>query len=161
MAGNRHERRRKRSRAGSDSTVTTDQGYGAILTATGRLPADHPLLALVHASLEDGKAEDVVLLDLAGKTTIADYMVIASGTSQRHVGAMSENLREKIKAFGAPRLAVEGAPQCDWVLIDAGDVIVHLFRPEIRAFYQLEKMWGTPLLVSAGEGATTQAGHSV
>lgn len=148
-------------RFSSDAEVATDQGHGAIPTATGGTPADQTLLALVHASLEDDKADDVVVLDLAGRTTIADYMVIATGTSQRHVGAMGEHLREKIKAFGAPRLAVEGVPQCDWVLIDAGDVIVHLFRPEIRAFYQLEKMWGSPLLVPSGESVTAEAGVSV
>jgi ribosome-associated protein len=107
------------------------------------------LLALVTASLDDDKAEDVVVIDLTGKTTIADHMVIASGTSQRQVGAMAEHLRENIKHSGITRVAVEGASQCDWVLIDAGDVIVHLFRPEVRAFYQLERMWSGPRV--AGE----------
>ena len=103
-------------------------------------PAPSPLLALVEDTLEDGKAEGVVV-DLAGKSTIADHMVIATGHSQRQVGALAENLIRKIKAakFGTP--GVEGRTQGDWVLLDAGDVIVHLFRPEVRAFYNLEKMW--------------------
>jgi ribosome-associated protein len=100
---------------------------------------------LVTASLEDDKAEDLVTIDLAGKSTIADYMVIASGRSQRQVGAMAEHLREKLKAAGLTSVPVEGAQRCDWVLIDAGDVIVHVFRPEVRTFYNLEKMWGLDL----------------
>lgn len=96
----------------------------------------------MQTSLEDDKAENIVVIDLAGKTEIADFMVIASGASPRQVGAMTEHLRERLKAIGAGRLAIEGAVQCDWVLIDAGDVIIHLFRPEVRAFYALEKMWG-------------------
>ncbi len=95
--------------------------------------------------MEDDKAEDLVTIDLAGKSTIADYMIIASGRSQRQVGAMAEHLREKLKAAGLTSVPVEGAQRCDWVLIDAGDVIVHLFRPEVRAFYSLEKMWGLDL----------------
>ena len=103
------------------------------------------LLALVEATLEDGKAEDVIVVALEGKSTIADYMVIATGRSHRQVGALAENLIRKIKAarFGTP--GVEGRTQGDWVLLDAGDVIVHLFRPEVRAFYNLEKMWAVEL----------------
>ena len=93
-------------------------------------------------SLDDDKAEDVVVIDLAGKTTIADYMIIASGRSNRQVGAMAEHLNRKFRDAGVPAVEIEGLPQADWVLIDAGDVIVHLFRPEVRSFYQLEKMWG-------------------
>jgi len=96
----------------------------------------------VETSLDDDKAQDVIVIELAGKTSIADYLVIASGTSQRQVGAMTQHLREKLKASGLDHVSIEGAPQCDWVLIDAGDVVVHLFRPEVRAFYNLEKMWG-------------------
>ena len=102
-------------------------------------------MQIVKTSLDDDKAEDLVVIDLAGKSTIADYMVIASGRSQRHVGAMAEHLREKLKAAGLEQVPVEGAQRCDWVLIDGGDVIVHLFRPEVRDFYNLEKMWGAEL----------------
>ena len=101
-------------------------------------------MSLVKTSLEDDKAEDIVVIDLSGKTSFADFMVIASGRSQRQVCAMAEHLREKIKA-AAKSPSIEGAERCDWVLIDGGDVIVHLFRPEVRAFYHLEKMWGADL----------------
>ena len=101
------------------------------------------LLRTILASLEDGKAVDVVTIDLTGKTLIADYMVIASGRSARQVAALTDHLLE---ALGKKRrVSVEGKTQGDWVLIDAGDVIVHLFRPEIRAYYNLEKMWGATL----------------
>lgn len=102
------------------------------------------MLATVQASLENDKAEDIVTIDLAGRSSLADYIVIASGTSSRHLGSMAEHLCEKFKAASTPRLSVEGATQGDWVLIDAGDVVVHLFRPEIREFYALEKLWELP-----------------
>jgi nicotinate-nucleotide adenylyltransferase len=101
------------------------------------------LLPTIIASLEDGKAEDVVTIDLAGKTDIADYMVIASGRSARQVTALTDHLLEVLPKKW--RSSVEGKAQGDWVLIDAGDVIVHLFRPEIRAHYNLEKMWGATI----------------
>jgi nicotinate-nucleotide adenylyltransferase len=124
----------------------------AIPTKQRRLSTPNGLLALVTASLDDDKAEDVVVIELAGKTTIADHMVIATGNSQRQVGAMAEHLREQIKGSGIKPVAVEGASQCDWVLIDAGDVIIHLFRPEVRAFYQLERMWTTPPAAADTDG---------
>jgi ribosome-associated protein len=102
------------------------------------------LLKLVEKSLDDDKAENVIVIDLAGKTDIADYMVIASGATQRHVGAMADHLQEKLKVDGYQGASVEGAAQGDWVLIDAFDVIVHLFRPEVRQFYDLEKLWNAP-----------------
>ena len=103
------------------------------------------LLGVVKTSLEDDKAEDIVVIDLSGKTSFADFMVIASGRSQRQVGAMAEHLREKLKHVGVKSPSIEGAERCDWVLIDGGDVIIHLFRPEVRSFYNLEKMWGMDL----------------
>lgn len=103
----------------------------------------------METSLDDDKAQDVVVIDLEGKSDIADFMVIATGASQRQVGAMSDHLQKKIKAEGVRGAAVEGIPQCDWVLIDAGDVVVHLFRPEVRRFYDLEKMWGDAHRASA------------
>ncbi len=98
------------------------------------------ILDLVLKTLDDGKAEDIVTIDLAGKTTIADYMVIATGRSARQVGALTEHLEQALS--GHIKVAIEGKEQGDWVLIDASDVIVHLFRPEIREYYNLEKMWG-------------------
>lgn len=96
----------------------------------------------MSTSLDDDKAIDVVSIDLAGKSSISDDMVIASGTSSRQVVAMAEHLVEKLKANGVKGITVEGMNAGDWVLIDAGDIIVHLFRPEVREFYALEKMWG-------------------
>ena len=92
--------------------------------------------------LEDMKAEDVVEIDLAGKTSIADTMMIATGRSQRHVGSIADRILQVMKEKGFGTARVEGLPACDWVLIDAGDVIVHVFRPEVRGFYNLEKIWG-------------------
>lgn len=101
-----------------------------------------PLLTLVLQSLDDDQAQDLVTIDLDGKSTIADYMVIASGRSTRQVAAMAQKLGERLKqgGFGNPR--IEGLPAADWVLVDAGGVVVHLFRPEVRTFYNLERMWG-------------------
>ena len=99
------------------------------------------LLDIVLDTLENAKAENVVSIELSGKTSIGDQMVIASGRSQRHVGAVADHLMKRLKDEGYGRARVEGLPQCDWVLIDAGDVIVHVFRPEVREFYNLEKMW--------------------
>jgi len=111
-----------------------------------KLPADvGKLLALVETSLDDDKAEDIVAIALEGKSSIADYMIIASGRSDRHVGAIANHLLEKVKDAGYGRSQVEGLRTCDWVLIDLGDVIVHLFRPEVRSFYNLEKMWSVDM----------------
>jgi len=96
---------------------------------------------VILASLDDAKAEDTITIDLHGKTSISDYMVVTCGRSNRHVGAVADRVLEDLEQAGVPDLRVEGMPHCDWVLIDAGDVIVHVFRPEVRAFYNLEKMW--------------------
>lgn len=100
------------------------------------------LVEAIRSVLDDAKAEDIVALDLAGKTSLADAMLIATGRSDRHVGAIAERIVQSLKEAGAQTPRVEGMPVCDWVLIDAGDVIVHLFRPEVRGFYNLEKLWG-------------------
>jgi len=91
--------------------------------------------------LDDDKAEDIVLIDLKGKSPMADAMIVASGRSHRHVGALADHILRALKETGHGKARVEGLPHCDWVLIDAGDVIVHLFRPEVRAFYNIEKIW--------------------
>jgi ribosome-associated protein len=96
---------------------------------------------VVLKSLEDAKAEDLVSIDLTGKSPLADQMVVASGRSQRHVAAIAERLVSDLKDAGCGTIRAEGERAADWVLVDAGDVIVHIFRPEIRAFYNLEKMW--------------------
>jgi ribosome-associated protein len=105
------------------------------------LPSPDATLNLILARLEDSKALDAVSIDLHGKTSLADFMVVASGTSNRHVASIAERLIEALEKSGNARVRVEGMPHCDWVLIDAGDVIVHVFRPEVREFYNLEKMW--------------------
>jgi ribosome-associated protein len=104
-------------------------------------PDAEEILRLVLARIDDMKAEDTITIDLTGKTSIADTMVVTSGRSNRQVGAIADRLLEDLGKAGVPDLRVEGMPHCDWVLIDAGDVIVHVFRPEVRAFYNLEKMW--------------------
>jgi ribosome-associated protein len=103
------------------------------------------LLGLAEKTLADGKAEDLVVIDLQGKSSIADHMVIATGRSQRQVLALADRVLQALKDHGHGRAAVEGLPHGDWVLIDAGDVIIHLFRPEARTYYNLEKMWGATL----------------
>ena len=101
-----------------------------------------PLLALVLESLDDDQAQEVVTIPLEGKSSIADHMIVASGRSSRQVTAIAQKLAERIKhaGYGSPK--IEGLPAADWVVVDAGDVIVHVFRPEVRSFYNLERMWG-------------------
>lgn len=91
--------------------------------------------------LDEAKAENIVTIDLKGKSSIGDFMLIATGRTDRHVGAIADQLRKKIKEAGEPRVRVEGLEACDWVLVDTGDIIIHVFRPEVRDFYNLEKMW--------------------
>lgn len=112
------------------------------ISSLGTRPLDpDKLVETVVASLDDDKAEGVIVIDLRGRSSIADHMVIASGRSQRQVGAMAEHLMEKLK-HGGLTVSAEGMSQGDWVLVDAGDIVVHLFRPEVRSFYNLERMWG-------------------
>ena len=99
------------------------------------------ILELITTSLDDDKAENIITIPLQGKSAMADYMVVASGTSTRQVAAMAEHVAIKLKQHNVPMLGLEGLRQADWVLIDANDVIVHLFRPEVREFYGLERMW--------------------
>jgi len=119
--------------------VTSTPGLAPVSTGSS-----DQILALVLASLEDDKAEDIVSIDLAGKSSMADHMVICSGRSTRQVAAISEKLIDRLKAELSVLAKIEGKDQGDWVLIDTGDVVVHVFRPEVREFYQLEKMWLTP-----------------
>ena len=123
---------------------TTHEGAERSAPPAGRAPGKgNPakLLKDVLTILDDAKAESIVTIDLKGKSAIGDHMVIASGRSQRHVGAIADQIVKKLKDLRYGRARVEGTPHCDWVLIDAGDVIVHVFRPEVRDFYNLEKMW--------------------
>jgi ribosome-associated protein len=109
------------------------------------------LLAVAEKILDDGKAEDIVTLDLQGKSDIADYMLVATANSTRQVAALAQHLVEGIKTAGHPKPGVEGLKHGDWVLVDAGDVIVHLFRPETRAYYNLEKMWRDAFPEASGQ----------
>jgi ribosome-associated protein len=117
-------------------------------------PAVEPLARIIVEGLEDAKAEDIVSIDLAGKTTLADRMIIASGRSSTHVGAIADRVMKACRDAGFPTPRIEGLPLCDWVLLDARDAIVHIFRPDIRQFYNLEKMW------SADRPGETQKGLS-
>jgi ribosome-associated protein len=109
--------------------------------SVSRHPSAKETLRIVLARLDDMKAEDSVTIDLTGKSSIADFMVVATGRSQRHVASVAEHVVKDVEKAGVPHVRVEGLRQGDWVLIDAGDVIVHLFRPEVREHYNLEKMW--------------------
>lgn len=123
-----------------DRTLPSDQTTrpGADKTASDET------LALILKTLDEEKAEEIVEIDLAGKSSVADHMVVCSGRSTRQVGALAEKLTEKLKGTLGRNARTEGKSQGDWVLLDAGDVIVHIFRPEVREFYQLEKMWLDP-----------------
>jgi ribosome-associated protein len=109
--------------------------------SAGGRPSPEDILKIILARLDDQKATDTTRIDLKGKTTIADYMVVTCGRSHRHVGAIADNVVDALAKHGISRVRVEGMPHCDWVLIDANDVIVNVFRPEVREFYSLEKMW--------------------
>ncbi|ESQ81102.1 ribosome silencing factor [Asticcacaulis sp. YBE204] len=107
-------------------------------------PVEFEAESLEHAiltKLDDDKAQDIVCIDLRGKSSVADTLIIASGRSHRHVGALADHVMRALKEQGFGKVRVEGLPACDWVLLDAGDVVVHLFRPEVRSFYNIEKIW--------------------
>jgi len=100
-----------------------------------------PMINIVLESLDDAKAQNTVAIDMTGKSPLSDHMVVTSGRSHRHVGALADQLSKSLKDNGYDKPRIEGLPHCDWVLVDAGDVIVHIFRPEVRDFYHIEKMW--------------------
>jgi ribosome-associated protein len=122
-------------------------------TPAGDLPRERPrgvvdvdeATRVVLTSLEDDKAEEILAIDIRGKSSFADMLIVASGRSARHVGALADHVMRKLKESGVKDVRIEGVPHCDWVLVDAGDVVVHLFRPEVRSFYNIEKIWtGAP-----------------
>ena len=135
------------ARGKGDQTLTTalrseDTPRRAPRLATARRDlAAADALRVVLRSLEDAKAEDPVSIDITGKSPLGDYMIVASGRSHRHVGAIADRLLGDLKDAGVRDVRIEGMRALDWVLIDAGDVIVHVFRPDVRAFYNIEKMW--------------------
>lgn len=121
-----------------DETAETGGSIEATFDADA---ASEACLNRVLESLENSKAEDIISINIGGKSALGDYMVVASGRSHRHVGAIADHVTQELKAAGFGPARVEGLPHCDWVLIDLGDVIVHIFRPEVRDFYNIEKMW--------------------
>lgn len=98
----------------------------------------------ILASLDDDKGQEIQTIDLSGQSALADYIIVVSGTSSRHITSMAEKLRERLDARGQKNVRIEGLGQANWVVLDAGDIIVHLFRPEVREFYNIEKMWSVP-----------------
>ena len=102
------------------------------------------LKRLIETSLDDDKAEDIVTIDLTGKSSLADYMIVASGRSQKHIDTLATHIAQRLRESGRGLVPMEGKDGCDWVVVDAGDIIVHLFRPETRRHYNLEKMWMMP-----------------
>lgn len=132
-------------------------GGHPILTHNNEGPFDVTALKnLIQKSLDDDKAQDIQVIDLSGKSALADYIVVASGTSSRHITSMAEKLNERLSARGTQGIRMEGMNQANWVVLDAGDVIVHLFRPEVREFYDIEKMWSVAVPVSDTKSGGTK-----
>jgi ribosome-associated protein len=125
---------------------TTTEEDKAILTSyeAGSLEPEQ-VKTLIERSLDADKAEEIEIIDLRGKSSIADFMIVASGQSSRQIVTFAEKLVERLKAAGLKTIRTEGTDQGNWVVVDTGDIIVHLFRPEVRAFYNIEKMWGSSL----------------
>ena len=109
--------------------------------ATDGAFASDALVTAILKWLDDAKAEDILAIDIRGKTSIGDCMIVATGRTDRHVGAIADQLQRSLKEYGVSNVRVEGTQTCDWVLVDVGAIIVHVFRPEVREFYNLEKMW--------------------
>jgi ribosome-associated protein len=133
-----------KSKTGGKKPAVKAVGTKAIAPTTSR-PIDQwsrNLLKIVEKSLDADKAEDVVTIDLSGKSAIADYMVIATGRNTRQLASMAHHIAEKLGKAGAKPIGIEGISQGDWVLVDGNDIIIHLFRPDVRQLYSLEKMWG-------------------
>lgn len=112
-------------------------------------PTEPQMIDVVMRSLEDAKAEQTVAIDITGKSSLSDHMVVTSGRSHRHVGAVADQVAKALREAGFDKPRIEGLPHCDWVLVDGGDVIVHIFRPEVREFYNIEKMWAVDFAADA------------
>lgn len=124
-----------------ESSRRVEGEAASAVRVTGEDGPVEALETLILDSLDDDKAEEIVAIDLRGKSSVTDIMIIASGRSARHVNSLADHLMRKLKETGYGKTRVEGMEACDWVLIDIGDIVVHLFRPEVRTFYNLEKMW--------------------
>ncbi len=133
-----------------ESPRRAEQEEAADVRVTGEDGPVEAMESLILDSLDDDKAEEIVAIDLRGKSSVTDIMIIASGRSARHVNAIADHLVRALKEAGQGKVRIEGMQTCDWVLIDIGDIVVHLFRPEVRTFYNLEKMWSVEPDTSAG-----------
>jgi ribosome-associated protein len=131
----------KVSKTAAKTAPKTTRKTSTPAAALKALPDADKTLNLILSRLDDMKAEETVTIDLRGKSAFSDYMIVTSGRANRHVGAIVENVAKSLKENGIKSLHIEGLPNCDWVLIDSGDVIVHVFRPEVREFYNLERLW--------------------
>jgi ribosome-associated protein len=131
----------KVSKTAAKTAPKTTRKTSTPAAALKALPDADKTLNLILSRLDDMKAEETVTIDLRGKSAFSDYMIVTSGRANRHVGAIAENVAKSLKENGIKSLHIEGLPNCDWVLIDSGDVIVHVFRPEVREFYNLERLW--------------------
>jgi ribosome-associated protein len=131
----------KVSKTAAKTAPKTTRKTSTPAAAFKALPDADKTLNLILSRLDDMKAEETVTIDLRGKSAFSDYMIVTSGRANRHVGAIAENVAKSLKENGIKSLHIEGLPNCDWVLIDSGDVIVHVFRPEVREFYNLERLW--------------------
>jgi len=118
-------------------------------TAAPAAAPEPQMIDVVLQSLEDAKAEQTVAIDITGKSSLSDHMVVTSGRSHRHVGAVADQVAKALREHGFGKPRIEGLPHCDWVLVDGGDVIVHIFRPEVREFYNIEKMWAVDFAADA------------
>jgi ribosome-associated protein len=142
---------RPRAKRNATLNLTPQSAAGSPAASRNARTADVLLQAIVEA-LEDAKADNIVSIDLFGRTTLADRMIIASGRSSVHVGAIADRVVKACRAAGYPSPKVEGMPLCDWVLLDAQNAIVHIFRPDVRQFYNLEKMWSADRPGEAAKG---------
>jgi ribosome-associated protein len=131
----------KVSKLAAKTAPKTPRKTSTKATALQAQPDADKTLNLILSRLDDMKAEETVTIDLRGKSAFSDYMIVTSGRVNRHVGAIAENVAKSLKENGIKSLHIEGLPNCDWVLIDSGDVILHVFRPEVREFYNLERLW--------------------
>ena len=131
----------KVSKTAQKTATKTARKTSTKAAALKALPDADKTLNLILSRLDDMKAEETVTIDLRGKSAFSDYMIVTTGRANRHVGAIAENVAKSLKENGIKSLHIEGLPNCDWVLIDSGDVIVHVFRPEVREFYNLERLW--------------------
>jgi ribosome-associated protein len=131
----------KVSKTAAKTAPKTARKTSTAAAALKALPDADKTLNLILSRLDDMKAEETVTIDLRGKSAFSDYMIVTTGRANRHVGAIAENVTKALKENGIKNIHVEGLPNCDWVLIDSGDVVVHVFRPEVREFYNIERLW--------------------